>query len=373
MRQQSFITINFDRCFQAFILLAPIIWLPGIKQNSLQFICLNYGALILFSLAMYSGKQRESRNPFIPLIFGAVIGLSLIINPKAYPVGLLYVTSGALLYYSIVFGVKDGKKILWALVAICGVNIVISLCQKFGFYLIYDNVGITNGSFIQAHLSMPGLMGRNYHLSYMLIFVAPLCFILNKYLGIIAVIISTVFVFLVESYICKLSLGIMLFVLLSSKVNVKILIVLALIAASTIIFLKKDKIKGKIAVRLPAYHYIMNESLVNIFKGKGLGSFDIDSGINSNNPKFESSFNQYLKIIYEIGLIPFIAIAGVIVAYFRKFKSKSIYFMASLSSILTYPMFHEVLRFARLDILIITVLALFEVSCIDRQGEIYEN
>ena len=53
-------------------------------------------------------------------------------------------------------------------------------------------------------------------------------------------------------------------------------------------------------------------------------------------------------------------------SYLLKLKS-SRYFTASFIAMAVYPMFHEVLRFARLDILFIAILAANEIQCLERR------
>lgn len=374
MLQRLSTTINYDRCLQLFLLFAPILWLPGITQNSLQFLVLNYGGIILLSLALFFGNKREIKNSVIPVVIIILTLLSVSINPKGFPLGFIAMGAGIALYYSILTGTVKIRKIVSILLILGVINVIFSLFQRFGVYTVYDVEAFRqqNIVFSDYQMSMPGLMGRNYHLSYFLIFISPLGFIINKKIGWLSIIIASVFAFLVKSYACRLSLLVMLGVLLSGRFNWKVLIILVVISLGVIFYFKGDRIVQKFKVRSESYEYTLKEILVNVFQGHGIGSFDADNH-SRDEIKFGSSFNQYLRFLYEIGVVPCLLIFAVILSYFKQFKRKNVYFLASLAAILTYPIFHEVLIFARFNILIITVVALFEVSCIDMQTKLQEE
>lgn len=379
MRQQSYIIDKFDRCLQVFLLFAPIIWLPGILQNSLQFTLLNFGGLILFVSVMFFGQKRETKNPMGLAVLSCIILSSLFVNAKAYPLGLIPTVAGILLYYAIVLGLKDIKKIIWILFIIGIINALVSLCQISGLYLVYDKptslnlASFGNDCFFNYHMSMPGLMARNYHLAISLIMTAPLCFILNKWLGWLMTIIATIFAFVIRSYACRLALLASLCILLTKYIGVKRTFILGLVLLSFVGFVKRDTLIRKFNARKVSYEAVIKDSMVNIFEGRGLGSFDSDMDIYSDKSKVESSYNQFFRLGYELGWVQFLFIICALIVYFIKFRRKNIYFISSMSAIVVYAMFHEVLRFARFDILIITIFALFEVSCIDRQKEIQDE
>ena len=374
MLQRLFTIINFDKVVQAYLVITPIIWLPAIQQNNIQFMLFNYGAMILLALALSLPIKRQTDNalPFVSLLLIAVI--SIWANITGFSIGFLHVTSAIALYYAILLGVKDYKSVIRAILLMAAINIVIATLQKSGFYIIYfkeiyseaDIPGAFSQSFFNCHVSMPGLMGRNYLLSYMLIFVTPLAFLINKLFGIVLYIITTIFAMLIGSYACILSLVVMTAYLASKYIKWRVLAIIGIIALSTICFIKKDLVVYKINTRVESYRYIVNESLVNPFRGKGLGTFDFNVNIESADRKFESSYNQYLRIPYEISWAAFIAIIYMFFSYLLKLKS-SRYFTASFIAMAVYPMFHEVLRFARLDILFIAILAANEIQCLERR------
>lgn len=364
MRQQSSTIIDFDWCLQGFLLLAPIIWLPDISQNGLQMLVLNYMGPLLLALAFFFGAKRVIVNPFIPVILLVSILVSLIVAPRGYPIGMISLVSGSMLYYAILLGVKDIKKIIKVLALVAIINIFFAIASLVGFPLVYDNHDITNMSILGSHLSTVGLMGRSYHLAFLLILVAPLIFLVNRYAGYVAIGVAAIFSIIIESYACRLALIAAILILIYKKVSLKaFLVIIAILLATG--FHYSDKIMHKIKIRLPVYNQITNESLVNIFFGNGIGSLDLNKGLYDVDSTFESSFNQYLRIGYEVGVVPLLLILGSIWNYFKRFLYKNPYFIASLAVILIYPIFHEVLRFARLDILIIAIVALFEIDCID--------
>lgn len=365
MRQPSSTIIDFDWCLQGFLLLAPIIWLPSISQNGLQMLILNFLGPLLLALALFFGAKRVITNPVIPIILLVSIVVSLITAPRGYPVGMISLVSGLMLYYAILLGVKNPKKIIRILAVVALINILFAISFMVGFPLVYDNHDVINMSILGSHLSIVGLMGRSYHLAFFLIILAPLIFLLNRYAGYVAMGIASIFALIIESYACRLALIVTILVLVYRKVSLKVFLVIISILLAIGVY-HHEKIMHKINLRLPVYNQLANESLVNIFFGSGIGSMEINKRLYDVDSTFESSFNQYLRIGYELGVVPLILILGSMWGYFKRFPQKDLYFLASLSAILIYPFFHEVLRFARLDILIITVVALFEIDCIDK-------
>src|SRR3990167_1075885 len=251
MRQQSSTIIDFDWCLQGFLLLAPIIWLPSISQNGLQMLVLNYMGPLLLALALFFGAKRVVVNPFIPIILLVSILVSLIVAPRGYPIGMISLVSGTMLYYAILIGTKDIKKIIWILGIIALVNVFFAISSIVGFPLVYDNHDITNMSVLGPHLSTVGLMGRSYHLAFLLILVAPLIFLLNRYAGYVAIGVAAIFSLIIESYACRLAFVLAILILIYRKVSLKVFLVLIAILVATG-FHYRDKIMHKIKIRITA-------------------------------------------------------------------------------------------------------------------------
>ena len=68
---------------------------------------------LLLALALFFGAKRVVVNPFIPIILLVSILVSLIVAPRGYPIGMISLVSGAMLYYAILIGTKDIKKIIY--------------------------------------------------------------------------------------------------------------------------------------------------------------------------------------------------------------------------------------------------------------------
>ena len=379
MRQLSFIITDFDLWFKIFIVTAPFVWASGMIQNSLQFLMFDYGSLLLFGVAMLNPQVRECKNP-VPLLialFTIIIGVSN--NPMGYPVALITVTSGVILYYAMVTRLKDVKGVIKLLLFMAAINVVVSLIQKYGFYFIYEKT-VGNMTLYDYHLSMPGFMGRNYHLSYMLIFLAPLGFLFSPVIGVVGLLIAGAFAVLLKSYTCMLAFILMVAFLSTKYIKKNYIITFLLIAFSLTLFFHHKKLMVKLAPRLESYQFLVKQVTVNIFKGFGVGTFDRNVDLYAEDNTIESSFNQYLRSMYEFGLLPFIAMVIVCFNYFKRFPYHNRFMLASIIGILIYPMLHEVCRFARLDILILTIFAIFEIDCIETQSLInnekrsnYEN
>lgn len=345
-------------------------WVPGITQNSLQFMVFDYGSLLLFGISIMNKPQREFENYNIFLILAACILTALINNYKAYPVNLVHVVSGCLIYFSVVRSLKDYVGIIKLLAFICFLNLAMACTQKLGFNPLYT-VFTENPSIQRDHFSMPGFMARNYHLSYLLMVTVPLVFFAKERFKTASVILlafsALVFIVLTKSYAILLGFAVMALYYLHIKKNYFAIWILTMMLATGVIFNHKT-ILGKLSVRSEAYQYILKESFINPFVGNGLGSFEMNTGAGSDKPLLASSFNQYLKLGYELGIVGFGVIIHGLWKYYRRFKYfMEPHFIIALLGAFTYPMFHEVMRFARLDIILLTLIAMFEINCINRR------
>ena len=153
MQQQLYTIINYDFWLKVFLFFAPILWFPGITQNGIQTLFFNYGSLVLFCISLCGEKCRESRNPSLLVIALVSIFVSVFINYKAYPLNLISIISGIMLYYSIVTSLKDIYGAVRILMLIAGINIFVSILQMMGFGVIYTPY-IENGSIQTDHFSL---------------------------------------------------------------------------------------------------------------------------------------------------------------------------------------------------------------------------
>lgn len=376
MRQQLSFTINFDDVFGVFLLLSMLVWFPGMTQNGVQFIFFDYGALVLFGLSTMLPARREVGHGNILLIIALCVIGALLNNYKAYPVGMIHLISGCLLYVAAVRNIEKVERVIFFLILLCAINMFFSVLQCFGIDFLYDrlrSIKENNETIQNMHFSMPGLMARNYHLAYILTICTPLAFLLTWQIGIGFTLASLVIIFLVKSYAVVLAFSCMALFLFFRKMTtvfcfdpLRTFIAIVLILAA-VVAMNFKQIPIKLGVRKDAYMYVMREAFVNPFKGNGIGSFEVDANLYGDAPKFSSSYNQYLRLAYELGLFPVITIFVGAVLYFKKVKSFSNGIAAAIVAILAFPMFHEVMRFARLDLIIIAVLSIFEVDRLERE------
>ena len=330
------ITINYDRCLKVFLFVAPIIWLPGITQNNLQMLILDYGALMLFGLSIALPPKRQFANYNIFLVLCLYCLVSSINNFKGYPVSLIHLTAGCLLYFSIVRSVEDVKGVIRILLYLSMLNIFVFLCQFIKFDFVYADSNIR----IMEHLiSNPGLMARNYHLAYFLSFTAPFMFLFGKKGAVLAAIsILTVFMsgsYDGPSYACILSLfcGLAVFVLLKfGKQTGLILISILCILGVALNAGNYKTIKIKTEGRQKTTLYLAREAFINPFIGRGIGSLEGDKNLFGENPDFYPAFSEYMRITNEAGVLPFILICIGILRYFRSIGVNSPAFLSSFLS-----------------------------------------
>ena len=371
------IIVSFDFWLKLFLCLVISSWFPGITQNNWQFFIFDYGSLLLFGLSTFRKSEREFRNYNVFLILICSVLVTILNNFKAFPVDLIHVIAGCLLYFSIVRSLKDFKGTIKVLFWIAIINSIVAGFQILGFDPLY--APDPENQFMQKeHLTITGLMGRSYHLSYFLSTVSALSFFLNPiWWSVILIIISFGILLFTKSYVLIFSLSCLLLFFIKKRflfIGVFGILILILILG----YLNISRLQNKLHIRLPTYAYIIKESIVNPFKGYGLGSFDVISkdnliGLGNEEPiKIISSYNQYLRIGYELGWTLTIAIFTGVFFYFKKLGINKVCILICIP-LLLFPMFHEILRFARLDVLIIISFALLEIFLLTKKEENHEH
>lgn len=348
----------FDRLVQLFIFFGVCGYVPFMSQMGFQSVILDFGGPSLFALHFYS-QNRICRNLGIGVLLLACIWTSLFLSVIKYPVGIIHVISGCMAYYAIVCGVNDVKSIAKVLVLAGCINIVIAFCQRFGFDPIYV-VSSQNPSVQEQHFSMAGIMGRNYHLGYLLAVTSPLAIYLNFRIGIIYTIISGIIIYWVGSLSVGIAFIVTLLFFLSRWVNKTILFAVCGLMIIPFI-LHFQEILSKFSLRKDALEFCIRSYLENPFIGHGLGSFT--GGTYTLNP-----FSQLTTSLFEIGLIPSVVIIFSSIKYFKSIGIPLRTLWASVSALMTYPLFHDTFIFARLSILTISVLALCEIEGLNRRG-----
>lgn len=364
MQKQLSITIDtvFDKCLTVFLFVSTLIWLPGIRQNSLQMICFDYGSLLLFGLSIALPAKRDFKNYNIFLVFFLCIFVSIANNYKAYPINLIHVISGCLLYFSVVRSVKNIELIKKVFIYIALINIPFFILQRLGVNVVYNSAEVGLPIFYTS-----GLMSRNYHLAYFLSFAFMFAFS-SKQMKILYAVALIAILLLIKSYACILAFAIggMVFAITKYKKKAVLPIIIVAVLFSGLIAYKHNTVAIKFLGRSEASAYIVREILVNPFIGHGIGSFEFDVNLFGKNPKHGSAYNQYARLAYEMGLLPFLLLCFGIIRYYKSICRKNPMLLGALAVILVFPLFHEVLRWARLSISIVVIVALYEVYCLDK-------
>ena len=288
---------------------------------------------------------------------------------------MIHIIPGCLLYYTLVKYLDNIKDVIYFLFWIAIVNSIVAIFQIFGFDSLY--VFSPENQAIQGqHLTVTGFMARSYHLMYFLIVVFTLASLIGRKYQIVLAIVCSILLFKIKSYALILAFFCVLYFIWRKKSILVSYLFGAFLITCVSAFIIIPQLRHKIIIRLPAYSVLIKESFVNPFKGYGLGTFDLISqesldtlGGKETTVKVDSSYNQYLKLGYELGWIPFLIICYGIIRYFRRFELNRVVMTATIP-ILLFPMFHEVLRFARMDILIIFVFALLDIT---RKEKNYES
>ncbi len=358
--------------FKAFLGLVLCSWLPGITQNGLQFLIFDYGSLLLFAVSMLSAPIRDIKNPALLSILAGCAWTTMWIVPRAFSPDMVHVLTGCLLYCAIIRSLKDHKGAIKVLVWLAFFNIAIALLQKLGLDPVYQPQSNVTTLIQQQHLSMAGVMGRNYHLSYFLAIVCPLALIVYYRASMILWLFSAIVMLIVGSWAAALGLIVASAFSLSLRLlpaGRKVLI-FSTIILSIFLAVNYKSLFQKFAVRAESYTYILKCAFENPLIGSGLGSFDVAIGLNTDKNRLDSSYNQAFKLIFELGIMPVLVILISIFTFMRKMKPSGFVAMAMIA-LLTFPMFHETFRFAKFLALTIFVFALYEITS-KKQGDLYE-
>jgi len=323
---------------------------------------------LLFGLSLCLPPVREFRNYNILILFFITILPVVFKNYLAYPIDLIHITAGCLLYYAIVRSVKDMRGILKTFAIICFINIPILILQFFGLGIVY------------LPLHYVGLMGRAYHLGYLAVIMTPFLFEHGKK-GYLLSVLFVLTAFLIKSMAINVSLAAGLIGYMFFKFNKKTVVIssIVLIMGTMSYYLIFDRayFKNKFDEprRKSAYSYLIKESFMNPIIGNGPGSLDNDAkfvtriGTDSDSYIVYSSYNQILRTAYEYAWLPLLALFYGAYRYFRKIWIAEPCFMGAFAAMFAYPMFHEALRFARLLAIIIPIIALYEAYCLDKRKE----
>jgi len=363
---QSLLSIitSFDTWLKAFILIVPTLYLPGIKQESLQLMLFHYGTLILFSIGILKDSQRKFSNPSLLLLISVSILLALTRSGRGFSLTFINIVFGSLLYYTIITSAKDAKSYVKYFLVLAWINIAFFILQVFGLNLIYSEP-----------ISC-GAMAKEKYLAIFLSFIAPMSTTIP---GLFALLIGGILL-LIKSYTALLAFFASLAMLcwLKRKTDktmstLGILIVIAIFAAFLVPMLFSNFFY-KISTRQDAWIFTLKESFQNILLGRGLDSFDnYIATTNVSATLIASTYSEYLRMMYEFGVIPFLIIIVSAIFYFkqlwikgREYFTPKIY-LASIIAILISMAFQDTMHVTRLGVLAVVILALFEVSLIDTQ------
>lgn len=377
MHSQSFTITNiFDWCLKFFILLTPIIWLPGITQNSLQLMIFHYGSILLFSIAIISPSKRDFKNYNILILLLLSTIVTLIRFSKGISVGYLNIVFGCLLYYAIVHSVKDVRSVSRWFVYAVWINIGFMLFQLMGLDLLYSNETMdVSGGVIQRWWQLKcGLMAKNNHLGMFLAMVCPM--IAATYTMFLVTVGGVILLLKSHSATYGYFVGMIVIVLLrgwrrSTKI-IGILMITFLIALLGTRLWEGEL--SSMAYKFECWWFYFKGSFVNPFIGNGIGALPLHTGhgeLGLSSSIIENSYNEYIRFMYEFGVLPFIIFTLSMVSYYANlFKKAKNYFMprillASISAILVVFFFQDPLHIPRLAVPIIVIFALFEASCLE--------
>lgn len=369
MRQLSLPIAKFDLLVAIFAAVILCGWWPGFTQSGLQLAVLDYGGPILFAASLFIAQKKKMDNWAIGMILVVCFASSAILSLKAYPVDLVHVVAACLAYIAIVSSLKDPKFLAKILITIGLINVIVALSQKIGFDPIYMVDPANNNIQIQ-HLSMPGFMGRNYHLGYYLLVTVPIAFYIKYSLGFIYFGLAALMTFLIGSFALYLSLaaligyGLYKWYSLHRWLPKSILwIPVAVMAVCFVYTMPMSAVNNKIHVRSEVYAFSIKEIFTNPLVGHGLGSFERDTEVKG----YGGAFNQPIKIAYELGLMPTTAIVMAILLYAWSIGPLNGLLVAAAMLLCLFPMFHETLRFTRLTALSLFILALLEMDSLDKR------
>ncbi len=376
MHKELSITINFDYLFKwivrLFALMLPIIWLPNIPQDILQTMFFDYGCLFIFFTSLLVKQKRPFFNYNIPIIF-LYSSIFSVIN-RTFAPALLHLLCGMLFYYAIMTAMDKEEiyNIAIMLLITTWINIAGLFFQVLGKDLIYCPKDTVEAMAMNWPVKC-GFMGLNKHLAIYLAIVSGFCYSYCWYLGIL---ILGIILYL-KSLTALIGFLVILLLFIAKKRKINILPYLAILPIISVIFIFTTKTFYKFTVRWETWSIVLKQIFRNIFWGKGLGNFNIDAifssakemGIINNVP----ASNEYIRIMSEFGLLPFLIIALSVFLYFRKlylqtrqYNDVQVLFRVVMAIILMC-LFQDLLHFPRLGGPILLIVALFELSMITKK------
>jgi len=322
-------------------------------------------------------EKRPFLNYSIPVIFIYTAILSVL--SLSFSGGLLHILCGFLLYYAIITRMDEKELHLVPLVFIVTafINIGAMFLQILGIDLIYHPKNPVEAMTMNWPVKC-GFMGLNKHLAIFLAIVSGFSY---SYCWLFSILIFGIILYL-KSLTALIGFLVILLIVVSKKRKVNILPYLfAVLPVIGTAFIFITKTFYKFTVRLEIWSEALKEIFYNIFWGKGLGNFNLNAPVSwANNTKEvignSPIFNEYINLIGEFGLIPFLLIAMSVFLYFRKLYLKTkqcndvkVYFQVIIA-ILVMCMFQDLLRFARLGGAILVIAAMFELSMITKKEAI---
>lgn len=334
------------RLLKIFLVVAPILWLPGISQDGLQLMLLDYGSIVLFFLSYLFSRENKTRLYFLPVLMLSACVVSLI-SCRGFNIDVLHMLCFSLLAMTVLQERLSVRDLADCFACVAFINIFMFILQINGLNLVYADNQIDI-------LNHPGLMARNYHLGYFLSFSSPLFLAIP--FGWALALASLLVIIKVKSWACLggFVLGMLALAFFKSKKLYKIIFLCALsvFLVSIPFILKNTVVAGHFLCRTDSWTFVLREGLVNPLFGVGLGT--LEPTMINNNLFLAYSCSDYFKYIFELGLLP---VCLIIFSFFYRIKINP-YLIGALIAASFYPAFHEVLRFPRFVILLTPLLAL---------------
>jgi len=357
----------FDKILFGFILLLSTIWLPNISQGSLQLLVFNYGTMTLFAVGIILQEKRKFTNYSLPLILSISIVLTLIRTPKCFTVGLLNILFCCMFYYVVVRNTVDISRVLRCFKWLFWFNIPFVILQAMGIQLVY-----------MAPSPAPlicGVMAKNYHLGFLLAIIAPI--LAGE--SLLYFVLIGIILLLIKSWAAYLAFitGMMVYLYMRfEKKSIRV----SIISGSILLFISGVSMlfyhPVKFNVRFSGWVDTLKDSLKNPVIGNGIGALQVyldRSMCQLGGVITQYLNNDYLTILFEYGLLFVLAISYFIFRYYSGLIIKKCNdnipkgLLASITAMLIIPFFHKVMDIPRIAVPMLLILALFEISLLDKK------
>lgn len=353
---------HFHNALKIFIFLSPIFTFQDYNVPMARGLFFLFGTFFLFGLTLGIESKRNFSNfwaslifllGFIRVFFDNLNDPNQFINFWFACSSFIYLFAGILLFKTIYCYAENIKQYIYPILFVCLLNLVLSVCQHFGYDFMWFYFNHTNGSC--------GFMETSTQLGQYSAMAIPLLYVLNPFLIIIPLI--SLFLSGSSTPIISLFVGLLFFCWQTKRKAVTIFIS---ICSCILLAVNLSYIEKKFYNRPIMWKKTASMALKKPFLGWGYQSFN--KRVNNNKYRAgitveQTAYNDYLHSAQEIGFPIVIAFLMFLFGMFKKFSIMdkdilSVCLVSSVIIVLVNMCGQSLIRFASISNTFIIVLAL---------------